>query len=503
MRRPVALFVAYAFFLSSSAWAAEEVRPLGMASATGGYSGDIRVGNNCTTSPLGKYYCGLNARHIYFYSDNTVDVDHLYPLAAGTTGFPYVSGGTWTVDSAATYRGRLGTGTPDNTTFWRGDGAWGTPPGTTTTTLPWDNITSTPTTLAGYGITDYTVPTALPWDNITRTLSAGVTDTELSYVDNVTSSIQTQLNAKQAYNAGLAVLSAPTAYRMWISNGVGVITEIEFGADNTCWKSSGPSATPSWGTCGTGAGIGSLNNTTMDNTVIGGTTPASITGTTGVFQTLATTLVSNTELSYVDNVTSPIQTQLNAKQALDNGTFTGEVQGTQFVSSGADNTFGLNVMNTADPTGGYLAAGTMWFDGTRNVIKQRKSDNTVTYEVLSASVAKFSKCFTIDNAIATSDYPVEKFPQAITITNVKVYQIGATNVIGGLEECTGTNGVCTASTDVDADITGTNGAEVSDDGSLSNPGIAAGNWIKWHTTSVSGTNTSLSVCFFYTLNTAY
>lgn len=110
------------------------------------------------------------------------------------------------------------------------------------------------------------------------------------------------------------------------------------------------------------------------------------------------------------------------------------------------------------------------------------------------------KCFVIKGATDSDDYPVEKFPMAITITGIRVYAIGGTNVVGGLDECTGTNGVCSSVTAVDSDITGTAGSQVSDDGSLTNGGIAANNWIQWHTTSVSGTNTSLSVCFNYTVD---
>lgn len=271
--------------------------------------------------------------------------------------------------------------------------------------------------------------------------------------------------------------------------------------------------------------------------------------------------VSTTEYDYLSEVTSDVQGQLDGKQdgsatlsdisdgsmanplifeddvyekfgtdndftvryksadatlviALDNGdamctfaktgnlTCTGEITSSQYNSDGLDNTYGINVMNTADPTGGYLEGGLFWFNGTSNIPKQRNADNTATLEVLTSGVAKFSKCTAVDNAVAASDYPIEKFPQAITITNVKVYAIGGDNVVGGLDECTGTNGVCSATTAVDTDITGTAGNEVSDDGSLTNPGVAAGNWIRWHTTSVSGTNTSLSVCFFYTLDSA-
>lgn len=111
-------------------------------------------------------------------------------------------------------------------------------------------------------------------------------------------------------------------------------------------------------------------------------------------------------------------------------------------------------------------------------------------------------CAVIPAAVAADDYPIFKAPAALTITggSIHVYAIGGTNVVGGLDECTGTNGTCGSVTAVDSDITGTAGSDVADDGTLTNGGIASGNWIQWHTTSVSGTNTSVSVCFSYTLD---
>ena len=111
-------------------------------------------------------------------------------------------------------------------------------------------------------------------------------------------------------------------------------------------------------------------------------------------------------------------------------------------------------------------------------------------------------CFVIPAAVNTDDYPIFKAPANLTINGgtIRVYAIGGTNVVGGLDECTGTNGTCGSVTAVDADITGTAGSDVADDGTLTNGAIASGNWVQWHTTSVSGTNTSLSVCFSYTLD---
>lgn len=64
------------------------------------------------------------------------------------------------------------------------------------TGLAWSKVSSTPTTLSGYGITD-----ALSSSTAASTYQAivsGVSDTEIGYLDGVTSAIQTQLDAKIA-----------------------------------------------------------------------------------------------------------------------------------------------------------------------------------------------------------------------------------------------------------------------------------------------------------------
>ena len=77
-----------------------------------------------------------------------------------------------------------------------------------------------------------------------------------------------------------------------------------------------------------------INSGTIDNAVIGGSTPAAGTFTTGTFTTAnATTLqiggtsITSTaaELNFVDGVTSNVQTQLDAKAPTASPTFTGTV----------------------------------------------------------------------------------------------------------------------------------------------------------------------------------
>jgi hypothetical protein len=112
-----------------------------------------------------------------------------------------------------------------------------------------------------------------------------------------------------------------------------------------------------------GGGVGTittLNNGTMDNTAItrgtmdnatlGNITPIIlIVATTGTFSNLSVGAIDNATWAKLSGLISNVQTQLNGKQALDNGTFTGEVQGSQFVSTGVDNTHFTQAANTGRP----------------------------------------------------------------------------------------------------------------------------------------------------------
>lgn len=102
---------------------------------------------------------------------------------------------------------------------------------------------------------------------------------------------------------------------------------------------------------------------------------------------LGTGAVTNTEFNYLDNVTSSIQTQLNAKAPIASPTFTGTVTAPEFLSSAADNTRGVTVPNTADPTTTNLAAGKGWFNTTSNMLKWRNGDNTATREIFTSGAA--------------------------------------------------------------------------------------------------------------------
>lgn len=105
------------------------------------------------------------------------------------------------------------------------------------------------------------------------------------------------------------------------------------------------------------------------------------------------------------------------------------------------------------------------------------------------------KGFILDTPTASDDFLIWRTPVAITITNIHGVLQSGTNVVGGLEECDSNGANCT---NVDADIA-FDGLLDSDDGSLSNPTIDAGDWIKWHTTSVSSPGW-LTVTIYFTID---
>jgi hypothetical protein len=110
-----------------------------------------------------------------------------------------------------------------------------------------------------------------------------------------------------------------------------------------------------------------------------------------------------------------------------------------------------------------------------------------------------TKEFHIGAASQGDDFPIWKTPQSIRITHIYGVLLSGTNVIGGLDEydSNGANPVA-----VDSDIT-FNGGQDSDDGSLSNADIDAGDWVGWHTTGVDAPG-YLTVTIYYRIkyNTA-
>ena len=116
--------------------------------------------------------------------------------------------------------------------------------------------------------------------------------------------------------------------------------------------------------------------------------------------------------------------------------------------------------------------------------------------ITAASKGVHSQSFVIASVTADSDFILWRAPYAITITAVHGLAIGdGTNVVGNFDECDGNGGNAVA---IDSDMTLT--STVTSDTELSNASIDAGDYIQWHTTSVSGTNSQIVVTFDYTVD---
>lgn len=102
------------------------------------------------------------------------------------------------------------------------------------------------------------------------------------------------------------------------------------------------------------------------------------------------------------------------------------------------------------------------------------------------------RCVTIPGATASSDYPLGRFPYAITLTKVVYIQSGGTNWVGQLQNCNSSAASCGDTQSADSTVTSSTSVT-----SFSDSAIAADEVISLKTTSVSGTNTWLLVCFDY------
>lgn len=111
--------------------------------------------------------------------------------------------------------------------------------------------------------------------------------------------------------------------------------------------------------------------------------------------------------------------------------------------------------------------------------------------VAAANLPATPHSFTVAAPVATDDFNLMKAPAAMTMLTINCIVQGTTSVTGQIQEC-GTDGSSCA--DLDSDITcDADGA--ADDGSLTDSSIASGAWLRWKTTSVSGTPTFLTVTF--------
>lgn len=168
-----------------------------------------------------------------------------------------------------------------------------------------------------------------------KVVGSSVTSNELSYLSGVTSAIQTQLNDKAATSAlgGLAPTNNPTFtgnVTLPSTTTIGELSSTEIGYLSTVTSDVQTQLNAKADSGTVASTYAPLNNPSFTGTV-------SLPSTTSIGE------VSSTEIGYVNGVTSAIQTQIDAKAPTSSPTFTGTVSGITATMVGL-----ANVDNTSD-----------------------------------------------------------------------------------------------------------------------------------------------------------
>jgi hypothetical protein len=216
---------------------------------------------------------------------------------------------------------------------------------------------------------------AIDWTKLA--VSSTVSATELGYVDGVTSSIQTQLDAK-----------APTASPTFTGTVSGITKSM--------------------------VGLGNVDNTSDANKPVSTATQAALdlkadlssptfTGTVVLPNTTSVGTVSSTEIGYLDGVTSSIQTQIDTKAAsTDVSAHTSATTSVHGISDTAQ----LAYKNAADQTftGNLEVDGNMTVDGnlTVNGTTFNASATTITIEDNLVQLAHQNAANTVDLGIVVA-----------------------------------------------------------------------------------------------------
>jgi hypothetical protein len=283
-----------------------------------------------------------------------------------------------------------GTGDPLRSAFQKVNANFTELYATNATKLDITNGTSSGLTLAG--ATTNSVATASRvaiFDSIKVLTNSAVTTTELGYVSGVTSALQTQIDAKQATITGGATTitsSDLTASRALIANGSGKVAV---------------SSTVSDTELGYLDGVTSALQTQLDAkqaTITGGATTITSSDLTasralianGSGKVAVSSTVSDTELGYLDGVSSALQTQIDAKLATTSGTASGLTLSGTTVNSGTISSTGqikIQDGSAADPSIEFISdddgSGTGFYRSAANEIsvaingvQRRKSTTT-------------------------------------------------------------------------------------------------------------------------------
>jgi hypothetical protein len=145
-----------------------------------------------------------------------------------------------------------------------------------------------------------------------QAIVSGVSNTEIGYLDGLTGSIQNQLDNKQAVVSGVS------------NTEIGYLDGVT-GAIQGQLNDKAPIASPTFtgtvsGVTATHVGLGNVNNTSDANKPVSTATQTALD-----LKQDKVSGVSDTEIGYLDGVTSAIQTQINTKSPSASPTFTGTV----------------------------------------------------------------------------------------------------------------------------------------------------------------------------------
>ncbi len=252
-----------------------------------------------------------------------------------------------------------------------------------------------------------------------------------------------------------------------------------------------------WGAGGNASNIWTFNLSGTDPTVTFGsglvTFGAGVTLTTGKNFIIGTTQWNSGDSIDGTKIASMTSAQLAGVVSDESGT-----DKVAFTTSPVFTTPNIGSATATSINGNTITTGTGVL--TLGAGKTLTASNTLTLSGTDSTTISgtYSKSFVILSPVATDDYPIWRVPYALTIRAVHVQDLGGTNIVGQLTECDG-NGINCAVVD-SADITATANNNANDDGTLSNPSIDSGDYIGWATTSISGTPTSATITFDYTIN---
>ena len=233
--------------------------------------------------------------------------------------------------------------------------------GSTVNPMVSDNVSITGGSITGTPISGSTGS----FSSITR---GTVSDTEFSYLDNVSSGIQTQLDLKSplASPTFTGTVTIPTPFALGAVSITATGTELNYSVGVTSALQGQINAKQA-----SSAMLTNLSSKTIQDNVTIYDDKYIKFGTDNDF-TLRYKSADATLVIALDN-----GDMMCTFSKTGNLTCTGEATFSQYNSASTDNTYGINVMDTADPTGANLEAGLLW-GPTDNVMRVRNADNTVT-----------------------------------------------------------------------------------------------------------------------------